>query len=53
MRKVLNKKLLSACFEAIRLNKENEKYELMKESLNGNYEPAMRQLEESIKQRAA
>lgn len=41
-----------SCFQALRLNKEDEKFELMKQSLNGNYEPALHQLEESIRIRS-
>jgi hypothetical protein len=41
-----------SCFQALRLNKEDEKFALMKQSLNGNYEPALHQLEESIRIRS-
>lgn len=50
--KSCNQRLVAACFQALRQNKENEKYNLMLESLNGNYEPAMRSLEESIRMRS-
>lgn len=48
----MNIRLMVSCFQALRLNKEDEKFELMKQSLNGNYEPALNQLEESIRIRS-
>ena len=41
LRKTLNNKLLMACFDAIKLNKETEKYQLVHDKLTNDTLPAI------------
>lgn len=49
LRKQINTRTLQSCFDALRLNKEQSKLELMHEKLNGDCEPEMRELEEMLR----
>lgn len=50
-KKDCNKSLMKMCFDALRISKEEEKFVLMSEALEGDCLPAMESVSKSIEQK--
>ena len=50
-KKDCNKSLMKMCFDALRISKEEEKFVLMSEALEGDCQPAIESISKSIEQK--